>query len=78
MYFFNTKAFLISAIGIIKIVYLSFLVSYISGVALIMWISIVLSKLWSSAVSYIGFSLAFSSVLDLGLNSLNILFIIKY
>ena len=45
MYFFNTKAFLISAIITAKIVYLGFLASYISGVALIIWISIILSEL---------------------------------
>ena len=78
MYFFGVKAFLISAIVTAKIMYLGFLASYISRVAPIMRISIVLNKLWSSAVSYIGSSLASSLVLDLGLDSLNILFIIKY
>ena len=34
--FFGAKAFLISAIVIVKIVYLGFLVSYTSGVAPIM------------------------------------------
>ena len=78
MCFFGAKAFLILAIVIAKIVYLGFLASYISEVALIMRIFIVLNKLWSSAVFYIGSSLAFSLVLNLGLNSLNILFIVKY
>ena len=45
VYFFSTKAFLISAIITAKIVYLGFLASCISGVALIMWIFIVLNKL---------------------------------
>jgi len=35
VYFFSTKAFLISAIITVKIVYLGFLVSFASGVALI-------------------------------------------
>ena len=78
MYFFSAKAFLISAIVIIKIVYLGFLASHISKVALIMQIFIVLNKFRFSAVSYIDFSLIFSSVLDLGLHSLSILFIVKY
>ena len=105
MYFFSTKAFLILAIVTAKIVYLSFLTNCISGVAPIMWIFIVLNKLWSSTVSYIGFSLVsglvlnlFKSfivfyivsylgldlvlnkklVLDLGLGSSSIFFIVKY
>ena len=78
MYFFSAKAFLISAIITAKIVYLGFLASYISGVALIMRIFIVLSKLWSSVVSYIGSFLAFNLVLNLDLGSLSILFIVKY
>ena len=53
MYFFNTKAFLILAIIIAKIVYLGFLASHTSGVAPIMQISRVLSSLKSSIVSYI-------------------------
>ena len=76
--FFSTKAFLILAIVTAKIVCLGFLASYISGVALIMRISIVLSELWSSAVSYIGSFLASSLVLNLGLGSSSILFIVKY
>jgi len=35
VYFFSAKAFLILAIIIVKIIYLGFLVSYTSGVALI-------------------------------------------
>ena len=35
VYFFNIKAFLISAIITVKIIYLGFLTSYISKVALI-------------------------------------------
>ena len=76
--FFGAKAFLISAIVTVKIVYLGFLASYTSEVTLIMRISIVLNKLWSSAVSYMGFFLAFSSVLDSGLGSSSILFIVEY
>ena len=44
MYFFSTKAFLISAIVTVKIIYLGFLAGCISGVALIIWIFIVLSE----------------------------------
>ena len=78
VYFFSTKAFLISAIITAKIIYLNFLASYISGVAPIIWISIILNKLWSSVVFYIGSSLAFSLMSDLGLNSSSIPFIVKY
>ena len=66
------------AIIIVKIVYLGFLVSCISRVALIMQISIVLSELWFSIIFYIGSSLAFGLVLNLGSGSLNMLFIVKY
>ena len=45
VYFFSAKAFLISAINIVKIVCLYFLASRTNGVALIIRISIVLSKL---------------------------------
>ena len=62
----------------VKIIYLGFLVSYISGVAPIMRIFMVLNKLWFSTVFYIGSSLAFSSVLDLDLGSSSIFFIVKY
>ena len=72
--FFSTKAFLISAIITAKIVYLGFLTSRASGVALIMQISKVLSLFRLSIVSYLGLGL----VLDLGLGSLSILFIVGY
>jgi hypothetical protein len=84
VYFFSAKALLISAIIIAKIVYLGFLASYTNGVALIMWMSKVLSELRLSLVSYIvsylglGLVLGIELVLDLGLGSLNILFIIGY
>jgi hypothetical protein len=84
VYFFSTKAFLISAIVIVKIIYLGFLVSYASGVALIMQISRVLSLFRSSIVFYIvsylglGLVLSIELVLDLGLGSLSILFIVGY
>ena len=70
MYFFGTKAFLISAIITAKIVYLGFLVSRASGVALIMQTSKVLGLFGSSIVSYLGLGLGLVSdielVLDLG------------
>jgi hypothetical protein len=84
VYFFSAKAFLISAIVIVKIVYLGFLASYASGVALIMQISRVSSLFGSSIVSYIvsflglGLVLGIELVLDLGLGSLSILFIVRY
>jgi len=84
VYFFSAKAFLISAIVIAKIVYLGFLASYASGVALIMRISRVLSSLKSSIVFYIASYLALGSVLGtklvlgLGSGSLSILFIVEY
>ena len=80
MYFFSAKAFLISAIVIVKIVYLGFLASYANRVALIMWISRVLSLLRSSIVSYLtlGLVLGIELVLDSGLGSLSIFFIVKY
>ena len=84
VYFFSTKAFLISAIVIVKIVYLGFLASHISRVAPIMRIFRVLSSLKLSIVSYIVSCLALSLVLgielvlDLGLGSLSIFFIVKY
>ena len=84
MCFFSTKAFLILAIVIVKIIYLGFLASYASGVALIMQISRVLSLFKLSIVSYIGSCLGLGlvlgteSVLDLGLGSLSILFIVRY
>ena len=67
-----------------KIVYLGFLASHASRVALIMQISRVLSLFKLSIVSYIVSYLALALVLnielvlDLGLGSLSILFIVKY
>jgi hypothetical protein len=84
VYFFSTKAFLISAIVTVKIVYSGFLVSRASGVAPIMQISRVLSLFKSSTVSYVvsflglGLVLGIELVLDLGLGSLSILFIVRY
>ena len=84
MYFFSTKAFLISAIVIVKIVYLGFLVSYASRVALIIQISRVSSLFGSSIVSYIvsylnlDSVLGKKSVLDLSSGSSSIFFIVKY
>ena len=84
MCFFSAKAFLILAIITAKIVYLDFLASCASGVALIMQISRVLSLFGLSIVSYIvsylglGLVLDIELVLDLGLGSLSILFIIGY
>ena len=81
---FSAKAFLILAIVIVKIIYLGFLVSRASGVALIMQISRVLSSFGLSIVSYIvsylglGLVLGIGSVLDLGLGFLSILFIVRY
>jgi len=78
--FFSTKAFLISAIVTAKIICLGFLASYASGVALIIRIFRVPSSLRLSIVSYLGLGLVLGteSVLDLGLGSLRILFIVKY
>jgi hypothetical protein len=82
--FFGTKAFLISAIITAKIVYLGFIASYTSRVALIIQISRVLSLFGSSIVSYIvsysglGLVLGTELVLDLGSGSLSILFIVGY
>ena len=84
VYFFGDKAFLISAIVTVKIVYLGLLVSRASGVALIIQISRVLSLFRSSIVSYIvsysglGLVLGIELVLDLGLGSLSMLFIVRY
>jgi len=72
--FFSAKAFLILAIVTAKIIYLGFLASRASRVALIMRISKVPSSLRLSIVSYLGLGL----VLDLGLGSLRILFIVEY
>jgi len=80
VYFFSAKAFLILAIVIAKIVCLGFLVSCANGVALIMRISRVPSLLRLLVVSYLGLGLVLGTklVLDLGLGSLRILFIVKY
>ena len=80
MCFFSAKAFLILAIITAKIVYLGFLASYASKVALIMQISSVLSLFRSSIVSYLGLGLVLNIelVLDLGSGSLSILFIVGY
>jgi len=84
VYFFSVKAFLISAIVTTKIIYSGFLVSRASRVALIIWISKVLSELRLSLVSYmvsyLGLNLVSSIelVLDLGLGSLSILFMVEY
>jgi len=80
VYFFSAKAFLILAIVIVKIVYLGFLVSYTNRVALIMRIFRVLSSLRLSIVSYLGLGLVLGIelVLNLGLGSLSVLFIIGY
>ena len=84
MYFFSTKAFLILVIITAKIVYLGFLASRASGVALIMQIFRVLSLfglfIVSCVVSYLGLGLVLDIklVLDLGLGSLSILFIVGY
>jgi len=78
--FFSAKAFLISAIVIAKIIYLGFLVSCASRVALIMRIFRVPSLLRLSIVSYLGLGsvLGIKLVLDLGSGSLRILFIVEY
>ena len=82
--FFGTKAFLISAIVTVKIIYSGFLASRASGVALIIQISRVLSLFGSSIVSYmvsflgLGLVLGTELILDLGLGSLSILFIVRY
>ena len=82
MCFFSAKAFLISAIIIAKIVYLGFLASRASGVALIIQISKVLGLFGLSIVSYLGLDLGLvldiELVLDLGLSSLSIFFIVGY
>ena len=82
--FFSAKAFLILAIITAKIIYLGFLASCTSRVALTMQIFSVLSLFRSSIVSYIvsylglGLVLNIELVLDSGLGSLSILFIVGY
>jgi len=80
VYFFSTKAFSILAIVTAKIIYLGFLVSRASRVALIIQIFRVLSLFGLSIVSYLGLGLVLGTelVLDLGLGSLRILFIVEY
>ena len=84
MCFFGAKAFLILVIVTVKIVYLGFLTSRASGVAPIMQISRVLSLFKLFIVSYIvsylalGLVLGTELVLNLGLGSLSILFIVGY
>ena len=80
MCFFSIKAFSILAIVTAKIVCLGFLASRTSGVAPIIQISKVLSSFSSSIVSYLGLGLVLDTelVLDLGLGSLSILFIVGY
>jgi hypothetical protein len=82
--FFSTKAFLISTIITAKIIYLGFIASRASRVALIMQTFRVLSLFGLSIVSYIvsylglGSVLSIELVLDLGSGSLSILFIVRY
>ena len=82
VHFFSTKAFLILAIVIAKIIYSGFLASHTSGVTPIMQIFRVLSLLRSSmvfyVVSYLGLVLSIELVLDSGSNSLSILFMVGY
>jgi hypothetical protein len=84
VYFFSAKAFLISAIIIAKIIYLGFIASRANRVALIIQTSRVLNLFRSSIVPYIvsylglGLVLGTELVLDLGLGSLSILFIVRY
>jgi hypothetical protein len=82
--FFSTKAFLILATITVKIIYLGFIISRASRVAPIMQTSRVLSLFGLSIVSYVvsylglGLVLGIELVLDLGLGSLSILFIVGY
>ena len=78
--FFSAKAFLISAIIIAKIVCSGFLASRASRVSPIIWMSKILSKFRTSLVFHIvlGLVLGTELVLDLGLGSLSILFIVEY
>ena len=78
--FFSAKAFLISAIIIAKIVYSGFIASRANRVALIMQTSKVLGLFGLSTVFYLGLGLVLDMelVLDSGLGSLSILFIVGY
>jgi predicted signal transduction protein with EAL and GGDEF domain len=84
VYFFSTKAFLISATVTAKIVCLGFIASRASGVTPIIQTSRVLSLFKSSIISYIGsysglgLALGIELVLDLGSGSLSIFFIVGY
>jgi hypothetical protein len=82
--FFSAKAFLILATITAKIVCLGFIASRTSRVAPIIQTSRVLSLFELSIVSYIGsysglgLALGIELVLDLGLGSLSIFFIVGY
>ena len=78
--FFSAKAFLILVIIIVKIICLGFLASCTSKVAPIMQISRVLYLFRLSIVSYLALALVLNIelVLDLGLGSLSIFFIVRY
>jgi len=78
--FLSTKAFLILAIVTAKIIYLGFLASCANGVAPIIWISRVPSSLGLLIVSCLGLGSVsgIKLVLDSGLGSLRILFIVEY
>ena len=78
--FFSAKAFLILAIITAKIVYLGFLASYTNKVAPIIWIFKVSSEPKSFSVFYADSCSSLGSVLilNLGLGSLSIFFIVKY
>jgi hypothetical protein len=90
VYFFGTKALLISAIIIVKIVYLSFLASCASRVAPIIWIFRVLGLFKSSivfcVVSCLNLNLVLDKelvlgkelILDLNLDFLSIFLIVGY
>ena len=84
MCFFSTKAFLISAIITVKIVYPCFLASRANRVAPIIRISSVSSSFGLSIVSYmvsylgLGLVSGIELVLDLGSGSSSILFIVGY
>ena len=87
VYFFGVKAFLILTTVTVKIIYLGFLASYASKVALIIYISIkrgagysLAISFWLSTVFYLilGSVLGMELISDLGLGFLNILFIVKY
>jgi hypothetical protein len=84
VYFFSAKAFLISATITAKIMCSGFIASRASRVALIIQTSRVSSSFKSSIVSCVGsysglgLVLGIESVLDLGLGSLSIFFIVGY